>query len=502
MSSKVGRFRQRLRKPPPPSHSAGKCAKINQNNGLRLHTPLTSLSVLVLAAGEGTRMKSDLPKVLHSVAGKALVDHVLDAVTPLGGAVGVVLGRAGDLVKEHLAPRKALSYFIQKERRGSGDAVRPAARWLAGRGGDVLVLCGDAPLIRTESLRSLVRLHRREKNAATLLTAHVPHPDGYGRIRRKDERPTAIVEERDATPAEREIREINSGTYCFRAADLLEGLRHLRPNNAKGEYYLTDVVGFLAGRRLSVGAFCLPDSAEVLGVNNRRELADAGRRLNQRTIDKLMGAGVTIVDPASTYVDATVRVGQDTVLEPQTYLSGVTRIGRRCRVGPLARLEDCVVGDDVRWDASFGERARVESGARVGPWSRLRPGTVVGRDSRVGNFVELKKARLGVGAKINHLSYLGDASVGAGVNVGAGVITCNFDGYQKHGTTIGPRAFIGSNVNLVAPVRVGAGAVVGAGSTVTRDVPAEALVLERAPAVIKRGWAKQRRADKMGKTHG
>lgn len=447
-------------------------------------------------------MKSDLPKVLHSVAGKALVEHVLDAVAPLGGAVGVVLGRGAETVKERLSVRPGLSFFIQKERRGSGDAVRPAARWLAKRGGDVVVLCGDAPLVLTETLRSLVRLHRREKNAATLLTAEVPDPSGYGRIRREEGRPVAIVEHKDATAAERAVREINSGTYCFRAHDLLAGLSRLRPNNAKGEYYITDVISFLVNRGRPVGALCLPHGDEVLGVNNRRELAEAGQRLNRRILDRLMDGGVTIVDPATTYVDATVRVGADTVIEPQSFLSGATRIGRHCRIGPLARLENCRVADGVRMEASFGENARVESGARVGPWSRLRPGAVVGRNAHVGNFVELKKARLGVGAKVNHLSYLGDAEVGAGVNVGAGVITCNYDGYQKHATRIGPGAFIGSNVNLVAPVRVGAGAAVGAGSTITEDVPAEALALERAITVIKRGWAKKRRAEKARKIHG
>lgn len=447
-------------------------------------------------------MKSDLPKVLHSAAGKPLVEHVLDAVTPVGGAVGVVLGRGADVVKERLSARPSLSFFIQKERRGSGDAVRPAARWLAGRGGDVLVLCGDAPLVRPESLRDLTRLHRREKNAATLLTAHVPNPKGYGRIRRAGGRPTAIVEDRDATVAERDIREINSGTYCFRVKDLLEGLRQLRPNNAKGEYYITDVIAFLVRRGRSVGALCLPDGDEILGVNNRRELADAGQRLNRRTLDRLMDTGVTIVDPSTTYVDSTVRVGSDTVIEPQTFLAGATKIGRNCQIGPMTRLKNCVVADGVQIEASFGEDARVESGARVGPWSRLRPGAVVGRDAHVGNFVELKKARLGVGAKVNHLSYLGDAVVGDGVNVGAGVITCNYDGYQKHATIIGRGAFIGSNVNLVAPVRVGAGAVIGAGSTVTREVPPDALAVERASTVIKRGWAKIRRAEKTRKTHG
>ncbi len=495
--------RHRPRKRGPPTrHLAGKCAKITEINDFQRRIPLTSLSVLILAAGEGTRMKSDVPKVLHSAAGKALVEHVLDAAAPLGGAVGVVLGRGAETVKERLAGRPGLSFFVQKERRGSGDAVRPAARWLAKRGGDVVVLCGDAPLVSTETLRSLVRLHRREKNAATLLTAEVPDPSGYGRIRRDQGRPVAIVEHKDATPAERSVREINSGTYCFRAKDLLAGLRRLRPNNAKGEYYITDVIGFLVGGGQPVGALCLPHGDEVLGVNNRRELAEAGQRLNRRVLERLMDGGVTIVDPASTYVDATVRVGADTVIEPQTFLSGATRIGRNCRIGPLTRLKDCVVADGVQLDASVGEKARIEAGARVGPWARLRPGTTVGRDAHVGNFVELKKVRLGSGAKVNHLSYLGDAVVGARVNVGAGVITCNYDGYQKHTTAIGAGAFIGSNVNLVAPVRVGAGAVVGAGSTLTRDVPADSLALERAAAVVKRGWAKKRRAEKTGQTHG
>ncbi|MBK8870081.1 MAG: bifunctional UDP-N-acetylglucosamine diphosphorylase/glucosamine-1-phosphate N-acetyltransferase GlmU [Elusimicrobia bacterium] len=460
------------------------------------------LSVLILAAGEGTRMKSDLPKVLHTAAGKALVEHVLDAVAPCGGQVGVVLGRGADTVKNRLAARKGLTFFIQKKRRGSGDAVRPAARWLARRGGDVLVLCGDAPLVRTETIRALARHHRREKNAATLLTAEVADPSGYGRIRREQGRPVAIVEHKDASPDEQRVREINSGTYCFRVRDLLDGLRRLRPNNAKGEYYITDVVGYLVGRGRPVGALCLPNGDEILGVNNRRELAEAAQRLNRRTLNQLMDGGVTIVDPASTFVDAGVRIGPDTVIEPQTFLSGHTRIGARCRIGPMTRLTDCRVGDGVRLDATMGENARVDSGARVGPWTRLRPGAVVGRDAHVGNFVELKKARLGVGAKVNHLSYLGDAVVGPKTNVGAGVITCNYDGYQKYATQIGAGAFIGSNVNLVAPLRVGSGAVVGAGSTLTKNVPAGALAVERSATTVKPGWAKKRRLIKLRTSHG
>lgn len=447
-------------------------------------------------------MKSDVPKVLHRVAGKALVEHVLDAVSPLGGAVGVVLGRGAEAVQDRLALRKEINFFIQNKRRGSGDAVRPASRWLAGRGGNVLVLCGDAPLIRSATVRALSRLHVRERNAATLLTATVAHPAGYGRVCRVDGRPVAIIEDRDASPEERGLCEINSGTYCFQVRDLLEGLRALQPDNAKGEYYITDVVKFLVARGRSVGALRLSEGDEVLGVNNRRELAEAGRRLNQRVLNSLMDDGVTVVDPTSTYVDASVRVGRDTVIEPNTFLMGATRIGRHCHVGPNTQLKDCVVADGVQLEASFCEGARVDRGARVGPFSRLRPGAVVGREAHVGNFVEIKKSRLGVGVKVNHLSYVGDATVGAQVNVGAGVITCNYDGFKKHTTTVGPGAFLGSNVNLVAPVRVGAGAVVGAGSTLTHNVPAHSLALERAPAVIKRGWAKKRWAEKTGQKHG
>jgi bifunctional UDP-N-acetylglucosamine pyrophosphorylase/glucosamine-1-phosphate N-acetyltransferase len=439
---------------------------------------MSNLSVLILAAGEGTRMKSALPKVLHEAAGKPLLAHVLDAASVLkNAAAGVVVGRGADEVRKRL-PGHAMTFFFQKERRGSGHAVKTAAAWLKKRGGDVVLLCGDAPLVKPETLKALAALHKKEGNAATLLTARVPAPFGYGRIVREGGgRVTAIVEEKDATPEQRAISEINSGAYAFRAADLLPALAKVKPNNAKGEYYITDVIGLLVAAGRPVGALCVEGDEECLGVNTRLELAQAEKVLRRRQAERLMADGVTVVDPDATYVDAGVVVGPDTVLWPQTYLLGNTRVGAGCKIGPLAVLEDCTVAD----------------GCQVGPFARLRPGARLGERARVGNFVEIKKSVLSPGVKVNHLAYVGDATVGADVNIGAGVITCNYDGVNKHETRIGAGAFIGSNVNLVAPVTVGAGAVVGAGSTITEDVPADALGLERSKQISKPGWAARRR---------
>ena len=462
---------------------------------------MSNLSVLILAAGEGTRMKSAAPKVLHEAAGKTLLAHVLDAASSLkGSATGVVLGRGAEDVKARLAGRR-LTYFFQKERRGSGHAAGTARSWLARRKGDVVVLCGDAPLVKPATLKALVSLHKRERNAATLLTARVPDPSGYGRIvRGSDGRPAFIVEQKDADPAQLALDEINSGAYAFRVADLLKALDRIRPNNAKGEYYLTDVIGLLAAGGKPVGALRVEGEEECLGVNTRAELAAAEKILRRRQADRLMADGVTIVDPDAVYVDAGVRVGPDTVLWPQTYLLGDTRVGARCTIGPLSWLKDSRVADGVRVTASFLEGADVGPDAGVGPFARLRSGARLGARVRVGNFVEVKKSILAPGVKAGHLTYLGDARVGADANIGAGVITCNYDGFSKHPTSIGAGAFIGSNVNLVAPVTIGRGAVVGAGSTVTEDVPAGALALERSRQIVKPGWAARRRAGSK-KTH-
>jgi bifunctional UDP-N-acetylglucosamine pyrophosphorylase/glucosamine-1-phosphate N-acetyltransferase len=450
--------------------------------------------VLILAAGEGTRMKSHLPKVLHRAAGGALLGHVLAAASAARGAVGVVLGRSAAEVRRILP--SGTRVFLQKRRLGSGHAAMTASAWLRGRPGPVVLLMGDAPLVRPETVRALLTLHRRERNAVTLLTARVPDPRGYGRVvRGADGRPRAIVEHKDALPWQRGIDEINSGAYCFGSTELAGALARLRPDNAKGEYYLTDAVALLERDGRRVGALRLEDPEEVLGVNTRKELAAAGRALRRRALERLMAAGVTVVDPDSTHVDPGVRVGRDAVIEPFTFLRGRTRVGRGAVVGPFCQVTDCRIGAGAVVRASFAQEAVVEAGARVGPYAHLRPGTRVGRNARVGNFVELKQATLGPGAKANHLAYVGDASVGAEANIGAGVITCNYDGFRKHRTSIGRGAFVGSNANLIAPVRIGRGALVGAGSTVTRDVPAGALALERSQQTVKRGWADRRRRE-------
>ncbi|MGQ0645319.1 MAG: bifunctional UDP-N-acetylglucosamine diphosphorylase/glucosamine-1-phosphate N-acetyltransferase GlmU [Elusimicrobiota bacterium] len=451
-----------------------------------------------MAAGEGTRMKSGLPKVLHEAAGDTLLGHVVRAASALRGPVGIVVGRGAEAVRKKLGP--SYKFFTQRERRGSGHAVMSAAAWLKRSGGDAVVLCGDAPLVRGETLRRLAGLHRREENAVTVLTARLPEPAGYGRIVRDAAgRPRAIVEEKDASPEERALNEVNSGAYCFRAADLLWALKRLRPDNAKGEYYLTDAVAILSRDGRPAGALCSADPDVVLGVNSRRELARADKLLRRRYVERLMDEGVTVPDPDSVCVDAGARVGRDSVIYPHTFLLGGTRIGRGVRVGPFSWLKDCRVEDDAELKFVCADRARVGRGAKVGPYAHLRPGTRLGAGVHVGNFVETKNARLAPGVKANHLAYLGDAVLGPDVNVGAGVITCNYDGFQKHQTRVGAGAFIGSNANLVAPVSIGRGAVVGAGSTVTRGVPAGALALERGPLVVKKGWAASRKSKKKAR---
>jgi bifunctional UDP-N-acetylglucosamine pyrophosphorylase / glucosamine-1-phosphate N-acetyltransferase len=452
--------------------------------------------VVVLAAGKGTRMKSGLPKVLHQAAGFPLLEHVLRAAATLEPATTVlVLGHQADLVREALGKRLGLSFALQEPQLGTGHALLQAEQALAGASGTVVLLSGDVPLLRPATLRALVARHTASGAAATVLTATVPSPGGYGRIVRDESgRILRIVEHKDASPAERAIGEINSGVYAFELAPLFDALRGIGSANAQGEYYLPDLVTIYRSRGMVVETLTLEDPREIVGVNSRKELAEVAVILRAAKNDELMAAGVTIVDPASTFIDPDVVVGADTIIRPGVYLEGRTRIGSGCEIHSGVRIVDSTVEDGVVINNfCVIVDSVVRRGARVGPFAHIRPQSDVGESAHVGNFVELKKTSMGRGAKANHLSYLGDATIGEKVNVGAGTITCNYDGTAKHPTIIEDGAFIGSDTQLVAPVRVGKGAYVAAGSSITEDVPADALAIARGKQVNKEGWAARKR---------
>jgi len=456
-----------------------------------------STAAIVLAAGQGTRMKSKRPKVLHEVAGRPMVRHVVDALRRAGAErIIVVVGHGADLVRAALADA-GVEFVEQAEQLGTGHAVMQAAPALAGFSGSVVVTCGDAPLLRPETVAAVVAEHERVGAAATLLTAVLDDPTGYGRVIREGGagagRVVRIVEEADATEEERRIREINSGTYCFRAPLLFAALQHIAPENAQGEYYLPDAVGVLARDGQLVQAVAAPDPEEVLGVNNRVELARAEAVLRRRIVREWMLAGVTVVDPETVYIDADVRLSPDVTVLPFTFLRGDTYVAEDCRIGPQAEIEDSVIERGATVDRSIVRGSRIGPGASVGPYAYIRPGTVLDEGARVGAFVEVKKSRIGAGSKVPHLSYIGDAELGRDVNIGAGTITCNWNGFEKHKTIIGDGARIGSNTNLIAPVRVGAGAFTGAGSSIYLDVPDDALALERTEQKNIEGWAIRRR---------
>jgi len=437
------------------------------------------LAAVVLAAGKGTRMKSATVKVLHQVCGRAMIEHILTAVQETGVQKTVlVIGQQGEQVLELLGSK--VEFTRQDEQLGTAHALMQARPNFEGYEGDVLVVCGDTPLLRPQTLAELCRRHRTGKNAATVLTAILDHPAGYGRvIRNAGGMVQKIVEQKDAAPDELAVREINTGVYCFRGSGLFEALATLRPDNAQGEYYLTDIIGYYVDRGEPVGAVVVDDPAEITGVNDRCQLAVAEKILRRRVLERVMLSGVTVLDPDNTYIDTTVSIGMDTVIYPFTFVEGKSKIGENCIIGPSSRLQDAELGCRVTVRNSVVVGSSVGDGCNIGPFAYVRPGCVLGREVKVGDFVELKKTCLGDGTKVPHLSYVGDADVGRAVNIGAGTITCNYDGEKKSVTRIGDGAFIGSNTNLVAPLEVGAGAVTGAGSTITRDVPPGALGVAR-----------------------
>ena len=460
---------------------------------------MTDLHVVILAAGKGTRMKSAMPKVLHPLAGRPLIEHVLCTVDALKTASTVlVVGHGADKVKAALAHRPNLQYVVQSPQLGTGHALQQAEPALKGKKGNVLVLYADVPLLEASTLQRLVETHRNAKAAATVLTAELTDPYGYGRIvRDAGGRVERIVEERDASSAQRAIREINSGIYALSIKPLFEHLNRLAADNAQEEFYLTDLIAMLRQSDLRVETLCLDSAGELRGVNSRLDLADLSQEVRQRKNRLLMMSGVTLEDPATTYVDAAVTVGEDTVLGPGVRLEGRTTIGEGCRIHAGCRLTNATVEDNVVvLDYCVIVESSVGKGAQVGPMAHIRPQSVVGADARVGNFVELKKTSLGKGSKANHLAYLGDAKIGEGVNIGAGTITCNYDGVTKHQTVIEDGVFIGSDSQLIAPVTIGKDAYVGAGSSITRDVPAGALAIARSQQVVKPDWATRKKAER------
>ncbi|MGY1630911.1 bifunctional UDP-N-acetylglucosamine diphosphorylase/glucosamine-1-phosphate N-acetyltransferase GlmU [Geodermatophilus sp. SYSU D01186] len=458
--------------------------------------PPSVAAVVVLAAGQGTRMKSSTPKVLHTLCGRSMLGHVLAAAEPLSaGHTVVVVGAGREQVEEHLAAvAPAARPVFQAEQRGSGHAAAVALDAVPEVDGPVLIVNGDAPLLRPETIAALVDEHRAAGSVLTVLTAEVADPTGLGRIVRDAEGAVqAIVEERDATPEQRAIREINAGVYVGDAAALRRMLGSLGEENDQGEQYLTDVLGLLVAEGARVGGVRAEDPDDVLGCNDRRELAARRRTLNDRVLDDLMRAGVTVVDPATTWVDVTVTVAPDAVLEPGVQLQGTTSVATGAVVGPDTTLRDTEVGEGASVVRSHVLGAVVGPDATVGPFSYMRPGTRLARGSKVGAFVETKNAEVGIGSKVPHLSYVGDATIGEGANIGAATVFVNYDGVAKHRTTIGDHVRIGSDTMLVAPVTVGDGAYTAAGSVITSDVPPGAMAVARATQRNVAGWVRRRR---------
>ena len=461
---------------------------------------MSELGVILLAAGQGTRMKSDLPKVLHPLGGKALFLHVLETARRLDPRILAMIVGHGAPAVQKAYPSIGVTWVIQQHQLGTGHAVLSAKEAYKGFTGEVLILSGDVPLIREQTLRSMLERHRSRRAALTLLTAQLDAAKGYGRILRDGRGAIrGIVEEKDATPEQREIREVNAGIYVASAPFLFAALDGVKNNNRQGEYYLPDVVGIGLAQRQTIETVAVEDPSEMMGINSREELAAMEKTLRQRINQKWMQAGVTLKDPDTTYIEEGVSIGKDTVIGPHTQLCGKTAIGARCRIDGSAFLTDAVIGDDVylRFSVVLTE-CRVERGAIIGPFAHLRPGTDLGANVHIGNFVEAKEAKLGEGTKANHLTYLGDVTIGRDTNIGAGTITCNYDGFNKYKTSIGDRVQVGSDTTLVAPISLGDDVYVATASTVRHDVPAGALVYNSRDERVRDGWTEQKRRQMKG----
>jgi bifunctional UDP-N-acetylglucosamine pyrophosphorylase/glucosamine-1-phosphate N-acetyltransferase len=460
---------------------------------------VNDLHVVILAAGKGTRMKSRLPKVLHTLAGLPIIEHVLRTARPLQAAeTVVVVGHSGEAVREALSKHTNLKFAVQSPQLGTGHAVQQTESILRGRTGSLLLLYGDVPLLQASTLSRLLEHHRESRAMATVLTAEFDDPYGYGRIVRDSAgRLIRIVEERDASREERSIREINSGIYAFALEPLFDTLANLGADNVQGEYYLTDLVAAYRARDLRLETVLVEDPAELRGVNTRVDLAELGEAIWARKRRRVMFDGVTLEHPATTFIDEDVTIGPDTIVGPGVILNGQTTVGAGCRIHAGVRVTGSTIADEVAiLDHSVIVKSSIAARASIGPFAHVRPGTAIAEDAHVGSFVELKNTRFGKRSKAGHLAYLGDASIGDDVNIGAGTITVNYDGERKHQTVIEDGAFVGSDSQLVAPVTVGKNAFVAAGSSITEDVPPDALALARARQVVKPGWVTSKRAKK------
>lgn len=447
------------------------------------------LKTLILAAGKGTRMKSDMPKVIHKVNGIPMITKIIDTLSGLNPEENIlILGHKKEEVLKVVGEN--CDYVLQTEQLGTGHAVIQAKEKLEGYDGDVMILCGDTPLLRESTLKSLYEYHKESGAVTTILTSIYENPFGYGRIVKEDGLVKAIVEEKEASEEIKKIKEVNAGVYCFNSKELFKALDKIDNNNEKGEYYLTDVIGIQVSENKKVQSFILEDKMEILGVNSKVELAQAGKVLRDRKNKELMEEGVILIDPETTYVEESVKVGRDTVLYPGVVLQGKTVVGENCEIIGNSRIIDSVLGNNIRVESSVIEESILEDGVTMGPFAHIRPKSLLKEKVHIGNFVEVKKSTLEKGVKAGHLTYLGDAQVGENTNIGAGTITCNYDGVNKFKTVIGKDAFIGSDSMLVAPVNIGEKALIGAGSVITKDVPSNSLAVSRSKQIIKTDWRK------------
>ena len=457
---------------------------------------MKSLAVIILAAGIGKRLKSKKAKVLHTLAGEPMIRYVVRKAISLAPLkIVVIIGNQAEEVKACISESPKISFVKQKDLLGTANAVQQAEKSLSGFNGTVLILSGDVPLVKEGSLRFLLRDHSERGNDLTFITTVITDPSGYGRVLRDAySRIIRVIEERDATEEERKIREINTGIYAAEKEFLFRSLKGVKRENVQSEYYITDVIEIAVRGKKRVGAVSAENPVEVMGINTRKELADAERYLRGKKLNDLMLNGVTIIDPSNTYIGPSVSIGRDSIIYPNTFLEGVTSIGEDCVIYPNVRIIDSRLGDGVVVkDSCLIAKGEIGNRATIGPFAQLRPESVIKKGAKIGNFVEVKKSSVGEGSKAMHLSYIGDATIGKGVNIGAGTITCNYDGFSKYPTVIEDEVFVGSDTQFIAPVRIGKGAVIAAGSTITMDVPKDALAMSRVDQVNRKGWALKRK---------